>query len=442
MLRPVTHLPLVLFAVLFAVAFFGPLRWSIVAFLLLSNIDLGSQDASIGLLNTAKAVVLPLFLLWRLRRFTGHSEIRLAPIAWGLLTLYVIIASSWSLFPMYAIKLVGHMIGSLIICLMLMKATKGGYLSFDVIVPVSVGVVALAALHWFLLPNWGGEPGRFTSFSTAQAFAAFVTALYCAVVGNRSFRMPLRLSLCLLLAATVSLDGSRIWITGLVIATLLAIFVSQIQSWVKILVLGLTVMAGTVAVGEFDSVMSSLASSAGSNRIAAALSAAYLGDIRSTGLGTYNFRHELFLRSLEAIADSSPEELLFGHGTSNGFLIAVTLNKEADPNRALHDEWLRALYEWGITGLLLWLFFIASLFAYAAREIRRDPTGYASPLLIYLPAFVLGLTGENILAGAGNAVTVGLLMLIAFASIAQRRARYQRPMRASAWKGGSLAPAR
>ena len=43
-----------------------------------------------------------------------------------------------------------------------------------------------------------------------------------------------------------------------------------------------------------------------------------------------------------------------------------------------------------------------------------------NPLLIYLPAFAIGLAGENIIAGAGNDVTVGFLLLIALASVPHR----------------------
>ena len=57
--------PFFLYIALFLATLVAPLRWSIIAFLVLSNIDLGSLNASIGILNTAKAMVLPVILLWR-----------------------------------------------------------------------------------------------------------------------------------------------------------------------------------------------------------------------------------------------------------------------------------------------------------------------------------------------------------------------------------------
>jgi hypothetical protein len=415
-----THAPLILYVVLFITTVIAPIRWSIISFLLLSNIDLGSLSASIGLLNTAKAMLLPVYLLWRLRAYAGHERIRSAPVAWALLTFYVAIASSWSLYPAYAIKLIGHMIGSLIICLMLVRATKGGYLDLRTIVPVTSGVIAMAVFHWLFLHNWGGETERFTTFSGAQAFAAFAAALYCAVLPSRLIRFPLRITLCSILATSVLLNGSRIWIIAVLVSTLLSVFVSEAKLWIKTITFGATAIVAATLTIQFGAVMDFVAHEAPVNRIAAAITAAYRGNLKARGLGTYNLREELFRRTFQSLEDGSTTQLLFGRGTCNGALITATLSKNPDPNRAMHNEWLRSIYEWGITGLLLWAFFIGSLFIYAVKGLRGDRFGYSKPLLIYLPAFILGLAGENIIAGAGNAVSVGLLILIAFASISHR----------------------
>jgi hypothetical protein len=54
--------------------------------------------------------------------------------------------------------------------------------------------------------------------------------------------------------------------------------------------------------------------------------------------------------------------------------------------------------------------------------VKRREGWYSKPLLIYLPAFALGLAGENIIAGAGNDVSAGFLLLIAFAGVSHRLA--------------------
>lgn len=78
------------------------------------------------------------------------------------------------------------------------------------------------------------------------------------------------------------------------------------------------------------------------------------------------------------------------------------------------------MYEWGIIGLILWVMFFGSTTLFAITGTRKDHAGFAKPLLIYLPAFAIGLAGENIIAGAGNDVTVGFLLLIALASVPHR----------------------
>jgi hypothetical protein len=416
----ITQAPIVLYVILFLATLFAPLRWSIVAFLLLANIDLGSLSSSIGVLNTAKAMILPVLMLWRFNAYAGHRKLSAAPFIWCLLVLYVAIASAWSIYPAYAVKLLGHMVGSLVICMMLTRATKAGYLSFQTILPTTCGVLLMAAFHWRFLHDWGGETERFSTFSGAQAFAAFLVALYCGALFAKPIHLAVRIPLCVVLVAGVLANGSRIWIIGLIISTLLAIFLSESKQWIKIVTFGISLIGLSVVTVEFDTLMDFVAQHASSNRIANAITNAYVGNFSARGLGTYNLRHALVDRTIAGIEQGSTMQMVFGHGTCNGAVIAATISKNPDPNRALHDEWLRALYEWGLVGLTLWLVFIGSLVTYAARGAMSARGSYAKPLLAYLPAFALGLTGENIIAGAGNAVSVGLLVLIALATMAHR----------------------
>ena len=413
-------LPLSLYIVLFVTSTLAPLRWSLAAYLLLSTIDLGSMNASIGALNAAKAILLPAYLLWRLRDYAGHGKTIVAPIAWGALIVYAAIAGSWSLYPMFAIKLVGHMAASLVICLMFMRATKGNYLTPAIVLPVTLGALGLATVRSIFMPSFEGEPERFKSFSSAQSFAAFLVALYCIALCSKSLRPAVRLPLCGALAAAVALDGSRLWMLGIVLSTLVAMLVSDAAAWLKVCIAGFSVVLVVLAVAEGAVILGFMAREAPSNRIAAAITAGFRGDSKSDGLGTYRFRRELDLRAIDAISSAPTEQIIFGHGTSNSAELAGGLARNPDPNRIMHDEWLRVMYEWGLIGALLWLLFFGSITLYAIRGIRKRSPGNSKPLLVYLPAFALGLAGENIIAGAGNDVSVGFLLLIAFASISHR----------------------
>jgi len=411
---------LVLYGVLVAVVLLAPLRWSLIAYLVLTTIDLGSMNADIGLLNTAKAVLLPLYFLWRLRDYAGHGRVIVAPIAWGLLTLYAAIAGSWSLYPMFALKLVGHMIALFLICMVFMRAAKAGYLTPNVVLPVAAGALLLAALRSILAPSFGGEVERFKSFSSAQSFAAFLVALYSIALCTKFPRLAVRLPLCGILMAALLFDGSRLWMLGLVLSTIVALLISNAATWFKVCMVGISVVVLTLGIAETDLVLNVLAREASSNRIVAAIVAGYRGDSKSYGLGTYRFRREIDLRAIDAIGNSSIRDLAFGHGTSNSAELAGGLARNPDPNRIMHNEWLRVPYEWGIPGAFLWLTFFASITLYAVQGVRSDQAWYSKPLLVYLPAFLLGLAGENIIAGAGNGVSAGFLLLVAFSCESHR----------------------
>ena len=416
------NVPFLLWAVLFAAALFAPLRWSFIAYLVLSVVDFYSGDSGVGQLNTIKGLIFPLYLLWRLRNQSGHNKAVLAPIAFLVFVGYVALASVWSLFPLSAAKLVLQLIGSFLICMAFLRGTKAGYLTPSVVLPVTIGVLAVGVIRTFFVPN-GIEGDRFTGYISAQAYASFCTALFCVALCTRSIRPAVRYSICAVLALAVVLDGSRIWIFGVCIAVLMTLLTSRTRAWVKILSGSAIVLAITAVMASSELVLKLLAKDASSNRIASFVIDLYQGDTQGGGMGTYNLRRQIDDRGIEMIEASSPLEILAGNGTSNGALITWSvIHAGTDPNRAVHNEWLRIMYEWGIAGMIAWIVFVGSIAVYAIEGNRKDRAAHAQPLLIYLPAFLIGLSGENIPAGAGGAVNLGLILLIALPSISHREA--------------------
>lgn len=418
-----SSVPLVLWFVLLTAAVFAPLRWSFVAYLILPVVDFYSGDSGVGILNTIKGLILPLFLFWRLRKYSGHSKTLAAPIAFLAFLAYIGVCSAWSVFPLSAIKLVVQLAGSFLICMVFLRGAKAGYLTPSTVPVIAAGVLAIGIIKTFLAPD-GVEPDRFTGYVPAQSYASFCTALFCVALCSRRMRPAIRWIVCIGLGAAIVLDGSRVWMLGLCTAILTGLLISHTRPWIKVVSASAVVltMAGTMA--SSDLVLHLLAKEAPANRIAAFIMEVYQGDTQGRALGTYNLRRKIDDRAVEMIAASSPGEILFGHGTSNGALITWSVVPAAtDPNRAVHNEWLRILYEWGIAGLTAWLVFLSSIAVYAMQGAKAGTSGDAQPLLAYLPAFLLGLTGENILAGAGHAANAGVILLIAFASISHREAR-------------------
>jgi O-antigen ligase len=427
------YLPLILYGILLTAAIVLPIRWALVAYLMLSTVDFASASADVGVLNATKGLVWPVIMLWRLRAYAGHTRIVVAPIAWLFLMAYASVASMWSLFPLAAAKLVMQMAGSFLICMVFMRATKGGFLKPATAFFAAAGCIAIAAVRMIIIHTQGDifkaggdSTDRFTAFTSAQAFAALMAAFYVIALCSRSLLPWVRASLSISIAVVIFFDGSRIWLIAMAVATLIALLISELRASTKILVLA-SVMLAIVAVFWAAAPIISVLRGMHQYRIAAAIVDAYDGDQKDTGLGTFRFRRALDARAIEMISESSGVEIIFGHGTSNGRMLGASLSRGiGDPNRAVHNEWFRIIYEWGMVGLILWLLFLGSLMMYAYKGMRVDGVGYAKPLLSYVPAFCIGVTGENILAGAGHAENIGILLLIALASIAYRT-RFVRP---------------
>ncbi len=413
---------LTLYIIFTFIALFAPLRWAIIAYLLLSCVDFPGNRDSIGLLNAFRGFAVPIYLLWRLRKQAGHRSIVLAPVAWGLLIVYAGIASFWSYFPTSALKLVGHMTGSLLIGFVFARAAKGGFLTSKTVVPVTIGGILIALSQFIYLHDWTSEQSRFSAFTPAQSFAAFISALFCMGLCAPRLAVRTRAWLCSALGISIIFNGSRIWFLGLIIATLIAFVISGVRAWAKILTLGGVILAGCFLVIVRAQLSQMIQDVAPSNRIVAAALAAYQGNMQSEGLGTLRFRRLIDDTAIDQIEKSSFTDLMFGRGTSNGSLITGSLFRGyagfVDPNRMVHDEWLRVVYEWGLVGLFLWCAFWSSIVAYGIQGVRFDTLGYARPLLVYTPALLVALAGENFVAGAGSAMSVGFLMLLGFATLA------------------------
>ena len=88
--------------------------------------------------------------------------------------------------------------------------------------------------------------------------------------------------------------------------------------------------------------------------------------------------------------------------------------EQLDANRTIHNEWLRAFYEWGIVGLGLIFAIAVALPGMLIQHYRRGSSrAAASAVFSFLPAFLVAFSTENVLAGAGNAVMVSLCLVIA-----------------------------
>jgi len=418
----------VLLVVLAPVVVAAPPRWAVLAWLVMTNLDAtGSGQASnlqVGWLNAVKAVALPAWLSVRLHRYRGDLHSAPGARAWLALAAYAALSAVWSDFPLAGGKLAAGMLAILLAAAALDKAARAGLLDDRVVLywlAISLGLAVFQTV-FFADGSFGfagrGMPQRLTSFVAAQQYAALLVAFIAWVLWTPRLSTRWRTGLLLALLAALAANGSRTWSAGALAALLVHALVTR--SYLRGLI---RVAAALIVLASVPAIRRGFVKQpAGepANRLTATASAFLSGQDRADGmgLGTMRFRLRMYSGTLKALRAGTPRQWIFGHGAAAGGRLAVMMFPYAyrpdslDPNRVIHNEWLRVAYEWGALGMMAWLATLVSLGVLAWRR-RHSPAGGA--LLAYMPALLLGLSAENVIDGAGNAVTAGLVVLVALA---------------------------
>jgi hypothetical protein len=421
----------IIFWILLPFVLIAPIRWAVLAWLIMGNLDTTgpgqSALVSVGWINAAKGILLPAYLWWRLRQ-TPSEAWRTIPVRlWLALTAYASLAILWAPFQLAGAKLVGNMVGTLITIIMLEKAARSGLLGTRGLVVLTIASLILGSIQTYY---FGGavygfdgtdQPSRLSSFVAAQQYAALLVALLTAALWDRGLRGAPRPAICLLLCIALVLNGSRIWCIG-------ALIVLLVYFWLSWREIALFAVFGAAA-GALGALFIVNLNVSGfdpdeetSSRIVATASAVLTGQdtAHNAGLRNLGFRLAIYGDVFNELKSARASQILFGNGTSSGGLVLMRVFPymvsfdRLDPNRAIHNEWLRALYEWGIVGLALLLSVFGTLLAGLIARFRNPVWRTRSVVVLaFLPSFLGALSTENILAGTGNAVTVGFAILLA-----------------------------
>jgi O-antigen ligase len=120
--------------------------------------------------------------------------------------------------------------------------------------------------------------------------------------------------------------------------------------------------------------------------------------------------------------------LVVGSGTSSGgqleFVCTERPYLNLNPNRIIHCEFLRALYEWGLIGLLLLVALGIVFVAAAAKQwwLAAKPGGEQpppmGPLASALPMVLFAMALENTIQAAASPATVAFSVVLAQATAA------------------------
>ena len=421
----------IVFWILLPFVLFAAPRWAVLAWLIMGNLDTtgpaSTASASVGLINAAKAILLPAFLLWRLRGVPSEVATTFPARLWLALTAYAGIAVVWSPFPLAALKLVGNMLGILLALVVLEKSARRAFLSATMFLMLIFSSLILGVVQTYyfggVLYGFDGieQSTRFSSFIAAQQYAAFLVAFLAVILWHRDFKPLTRLTVGLMLLGALLLNGSRVWFFGAVLVLVIYCWLC-LREVLVVVAFGLATCALLVMLGLNLSAGGAPTISGNSSRVVATVTALATGTdtARRVGLRDLDFRLRIYRGVLNELRVGSASETVFGRGTSSGGMAALRTFPAVykidtiDPNRTIHNEWLRALYEWGIIGLaLLGSIFVALLVGLMRLCRRRRLRLGVFVVLSFLPAFLATFSTENVLAGAGNAVTMSLAIVIA-----------------------------
>jgi len=417
----------VIFLITLPVVLFGRPRWALLAWLLTANLDLTGPSravaSSVGWMNVVKSVGVPTYL-WLRFRTTPSTVWRTPPtLFWIGLVAYASVATLWSSYPLAAVKMIGNMAGIVVILIVLEKCARRGYLDAGLWKSFILVSIAMAVLQTYVI---GGltygfdgpdQAVRLTSFVGAQQFAALLVAFLAITLWLEPLPRWLRVSLVASLLVCIFLNGSRTWFIGALIA-LGAYLRFEYRRVVGLAAVAAAVLVFGVLAAANTGLLDPDRYINTNSRIIATLNAVLAGQDTpgKAGLRNISFRAKIYRGLYDELSDADASQVIFGHGTSNGARIAKLVmprRYRLDPNRVVHNEWFRVLYEWGIVGLVLWLLtFVSLLAAVFANRSGGSSGGMELALLSYLPGFVLALSTENAFAGAGTAMTVGLSALL------------------------------
>lgn len=407
-----------------------PLHFSVIAYLLLVQFDLSGAASystdSLGLENAVKVVLIPTLLWLRARRSgpleLGECSVRLA---WLLLMAYAALSVAWSPFKLSAIKMLGYFYAYVVLFIVFCRAWREQWITGKSLMVVLWCSLALGCIQSYVLGNPYGAMGnfygapdfefRFTTFTGAQSFAAFVLSLFAILVFTQEWTPAVIVS-ALGAIAGILLTGSRSIFLGFSWILLLA---GVIYAKRKGRALTLGRVAKRMAIGGATLVISAVLvlEALPENRLNQMLTAVASPDNSMEDIGTFVWRFSLYQKTVEALASRSPQRLLVGSGTSSAAVLVLDLGvftlANVDANRAIHDEFLRSLYEWGLPGLLLLTAFLYLALRTCIRQIRATDARQAWLFLAILIPMLISLTVENFLADAASPGGVGYNLILA-----------------------------
>lgn len=396
-----------------------PRKEALFAYLLLAQVDASgpffSSSSSLGIENLLKIVVIPTILFLRSDAFRHLAAQWSWPVRWWIaLTVYASVAIAWSPAPLSGVKMVGYLYSYLILFLVYKSAWAENAITFGMIEASLWCVFAIGLLQTYVLGNPYGTLEmlwfRFTTFSSPQALAVYFLAVFAMLMDAQPKTLSTFASLGLAIVGIV-VTGSRYIFLGLFLFLLIrGVLHSGAGFWrvsARLLQTSAIVLFLFVAVVQF----------APQNRLNELFESSLFGGDRYEEVATVAWRLGIYQQAFDDMSGWSVSKLLIGAGTSAGGNVKTTFDprfegEDLDANRSMHNEFLRAWYEWGLLGLAILILFLGSLFL-QFRQSDRMRNRVVS-VLSFSPAILLSLGVENILSNPGGPGGTAIVVLLAY----------------------------
>ena len=416
--------PSILFWLLVIAFLCVPPRYAVLIFVLIVQLDLTGiafySDVSLGWENAIKVVLLPTILLFRTRPIDLlPSAFKFARNCWAALVGYAGIAIAWSPYHLSGVKLMGYLYAYSVLFVVFACAWRRGWFTRGSIVSITSISLLLAALQTYVLGNAYGDPeydNRFTTFADPQSFAPFLICMFVLLVICKRHSIASALAACGAAIGLV-LTGSRSNLVGFIwVALIIGVALAKRSRRH----LSFSILIRNTAIGCLLFVLlgAAILDALPQSRLTELIDVVTSYNSSSLeSVGTFAWRLTVYAQAVKQISGRTWRELATGSGTSSGAVVGLQTGffKEAnvDPNRVIHDEFLRALYEWGVIGLVGFLAFLTAIFRLCIRMIRLTPSPYAWACLAIFGPLVIGLLVENIFADGASPGGVGYCLLLA-----------------------------
>ena len=417
-------LPTVLFWILGPLTAIAPIRWSVALYLLLVQIDLSSlgnfSTTSLGVENAIKVVIIPTILLLRIRKQIHlNDQTRKIAVYWAAFVAYSCLTMAWSPYRTSAVKMAGYFYAYSVLFVVFTIAWQRNWLGSRTLMAIVWISLLGAVVQTFFYGNAFGSDvefgvWRFTTFSGAQSFAPFLLCILVLLLFGEKLSV-LTFATSVAASAAILETGSRSIFLGLLWVLLVYGIFSATRSAQRVR-LGMIFKRALWFAAAIVILLTVVVQFLPENRLNEMMTAAVEKNATIDDVGTFGWRFSLYQRAWDEVTHRNPVRMLLGSGTSSGadLVLEGGFFQEAnvDPNRAIHDEFLRAVYEWGIIGLCAFLLFLGSVLKFGITTLREHRSPQAWAFLAISVPLLISLTVENFLADSGSPGGVGYNLIL------------------------------